>query len=674
VSIKNFNMHNYLINETSPYLLQHAHQPVNWHPYSENVFELAKQEDKPLIISIGYSTCHWCHVMAHECFDDIEVAELMNNFFINVKVDREELPDVDRYYMNGLQVLTGRGGWPLNVFVLPNKKMFYGVTYLPKHNWIELLKKIHFLYQNEKEKLYQYANDLHQGITNFELSELSKYNSQNSSNIEKTKLLEKINEWKSLFDKEWGGHQYTPKFVMPINYKFFFTYNTLNPDKDIEQHLKTSIRNISLGGLFDHVDGGFYRYSTDRYWKIPHFEKMLYDNAQMIELLSLYYLQFNDEEIKWIAEKTIKSVFQNFYSDEGLFYSAWDADSEGEEGKFYTWTMDELKEIIDDFYEFAEIFNIKNQFGYWEHNKYVLTINLSLFYEDKNYWITKINQYAEKLNQYRKKRIPPSTDTKIITSWNALMIKALAIASVVFENPDYLDKAKKSLDILIQKTFINNQLFRIYHHSQTKNPAYLDDYAFLIDALITLSKLSADTNYLSLAISLSEIVINNFYSPSQKIFYYTNHHHSIQNSVELYDDVIPSANAQMINNLLYLSALTNEQHFKEIAENVFNTTFHLFFNSPLHSASYGLLLTQKLFFNDLEIVISGKDSLQYLLKLFPQIWFINNLYTSSKANNFSIFQNRFHSQKTFIYVCQHSACYEPIENTHHFNIHHFLHK
>ncbi len=660
-------MSNKLINETSPYLLQHAHQPVYWYPFSEKVFEIAKNEDKPLIISIGYSTCHWCHVMAHQCFEDKEIAEVMNKYFICVKVDREELPDVDKYYMNALQVLTGHGGWPLNAFVLPTQKAFYALTYLPKLKWLELIEKIHHLYIHEKNKLIEYAENIHQGIKQSELALLENENKKQDLNSHQ--LESSLNEWKKVFDKEWGGHQYTPKFVMPVNYKFFFNYLQFKEDNEIKEHVKKSLCHIILGGLFDHVGGGFYRYSTDKYWKIPHFEKMLYDNAQMIELLTIYYMSSKEEEIKWIIEKNIQFALRDFLSDENLFYSAWDADSENEEGKFYVWTTDELKTILQHEYkEFAEIFNLHNHFGYWEHDKWVLTINISLFKQNQTEWISKIDQWTQKLFLYRKKRIHPLTDTKIITSWNALMINALTIASIVLKNQSYLKIAENTLSALLNKVLIHSSLYRIYHHSQIKIPAYLDDYAFLIHALITLAKITADTKYLNTAIHLTDQAIEEFYSSSHHLFYYNSPKHFIQQSIELYDDVLPSANAQMISNLLYLSHLNNNQHYQTIAKKVFDRSYHLFYQARHHAASYAQLILNQICCDDLEINIVGKDASDTLSKIYSQIWNMNQIYTTSNNSDFNIFRNRFYPAKTFLYVCRHSTCYEPIEDITNFQL------
>ena len=660
-------MPNSLIHETSPYLLQHAHQPVQWLPYSESVFEKALSENKPILISIGYSTCHWCHVMAHECFEDIHIAKRMNEYLICIKVDREELPDIDKYYISGLQVLTGQGGWPLNVFVLPNKKMFYGVTYLPPKQWQELIEKIYHLYLNEKKKLYEYAEDIHQRIKQFEQIGLHRPSSIYSNEFQK--LNETIQQWRSLFDTEWGGHKYLPKFVMPIHYKFLLLYSFFHKDTEILQHLHTSIQHIVLGGLFDHIGGGFYRYSTDRYWKIPHFEKMLYDNAQLIELLSLYYLQFKNDEIHWILEKTIHSVQRDFLSDEYLFYSAWDADSEGKEGKFYTYTIDELKTILqEEFDEFAHIFNIHNGFGHWENNHYLLTIHIPLFQQKRKYWMHKINQWTEPLFAYRKKRIPPSIDTKVITSWNALMIKSLCIASAVLNKSEYLELAQKCMKTLLNKVYTNQMLYRIYHQQLAKIPAYLDDYAFLIDALIQLAKHTGHTSYLTLADALTEQAIQNFYVPVQEVFYYTSFQHAIQNTVELYDDVIPSANAQMMINLQYLSLLKHQPEYQSIAEKIFQKTSPLFYSHPHHAASYGLLLLKKQYYESTEITITGKEAAAFFQKIFPQSWFLNAIYTSNNSCHYSVFQNRVHPQKTFIYVCRHSACYEALESPDMFDI------
>ncbi|GAB4200670.1 MAG: thioredoxin domain-containing protein [Bacteroidia bacterium] len=678
-------MPNHLIKETSPYLLQHAHQPVDWYPYSQEIFDKAKKENKPIIISIGYSTCHWCHVMAHECFEDKDVADLMNRYFISVKVDREELPDIDRYYMNAIQVLTGHGGWPLNAFVLPNGKPFYAVTYAPKERWMELLLKIQELYQNNFEKLKEYADNIHHGIQEFELVGLSDAAPQKDIHIQD--ITQKISEWKKIFDTEYGGHLRTPKFVMPVNYRFFIQYNLLNFDADINKHLYTRLMNIMLGGLFDHVGGGFYRYSTDRYWKIPHFEKMLYDNAQMTELLCHYYLYLKDtikspenkeitlsvmHTLQWIIHKNIQYILEEFQSDEHLFYSAYDADSEEEEGKYYVWTLQELQSILkDDYKEFAELFNIQNNFGYWENNHYVLTVNIPLFLKNPEYYISKIDQWTILLRQYRNQRIKPSVDTKIITAWNALMIKALAVAGITLKDEKYIQQSEKSLQSILNKVYIDGQLYHIYHHSQSKIPAYLDDYAFLIDACIQLAKITGNTDYLKTAENLTNQCINEFYTPSKNIFYYTSARHSVNNSINLYDDVIPSANAQMISNLIYLYHLTNNHTYKEIAQATARQTHSLFFNNPQYAASYGKLILSQYFYDTLEISIVGQNAAEYLQKIFPQIFFVNEIYTQkthAPSNTFPIFENRFHPAKTFIYVCQHSTCHEPVENPDTFNI------
>lgn len=692
-------MPNHLIHETSPYLLQHAYQPVDWHPYSDKVFQLAKEQDKPLIISIGYSTCHWCHVMAHECFDDIEVADVMNQYFIPVKVDREELPDVDHYYMNAIQVLTGHGGWPLNAFVLPDGKAFYAVTYLPKNRWMDLLLKIHQLYKNEKQKLIEYAESIHQGIKHFELATLS----QKSNNDEKYKpkpFKNIFEQWKTMFDKEWGGHTRVPKFVMPINYQLFLHYLVFNEDIEIENHLHTSVLNIILGGLFDHIDGGFYRYSTDKYWKIPHFEKMLYDNAQMIELLANYLvyiknqssklqkennesspiLQFANQNIndlqsiiEWILNKNIQFILNYFQSDEHLFYSAMDADSEGEEGKYYLWTEEELKTILqNDFDEFAEIFNISNHFGYWENNQYVLTINVALFLQKPKEWMYKIQHWSEKLHHYRKNRIPPATDTKIITSWNAMMIKALFHSGMVLNNHQYIQLAEQSLNSLLNKVYQQNQLYHIYHYSQPKIPAYLDDYAFLIDALIKAHQCTANAKYLRIAEELINCSIDKFYSSIHKVFFYSSAQHSINDNIQLFDDVIPSANALMIQNLLFFYHLTLQKNYQDIAVQNFNQTHSLFYSQFQYAASYGKLILLQQHHSELEISIVGENSTNYYQQVLNQIFYHPFLFVASGEDNYLVFENRFHSHKTFIYVCQHKACYEPIENPDNFNVSKFI--
>ncbi|MEI6021100.1 MAG: DUF255 domain-containing protein, partial [Bacteroidota bacterium] len=360
---------NLLIHESSPYLLQHAYNPVHWRPFSKEAFDLAKKLNKPLLISIGYSACHWCHVMEHESFEDEQVAALMNEHFINVKVDREERSDVDMLYMQAVQLMTGHGGWPLNCFVMPNGQAFYGGTYFKKEHWLRILQNLSELYHKDPEKVMQYASELNKGIVQSELLSIQKRSEEdlNNSILQKT-----IAKWKLSMDFEEGGPNRSPKFPMPSNYQFLLRYALLENDHALLDYVKLSLNKMACGGIYDQLHGGFARYSTDKFWKVPHFEKMLYDNAQMASLYTEAYLLTEQSLYKDIAIEVLGFVEENWWQDEGYFFSAYDADSDGEEGKFYVWNELDLKDVLgEDFELFSRCYEINDK-GYWENGNYVL--------------------------------------------------------------------------------------------------------------------------------------------------------------------------------------------------------------------------------------------------------------------------------------------------------------
>ena len=350
---------NSLINETSPYLLQHAHNPVDWHPWNQETLDLAKKEDKLILISIGYSACHWCHVMEHESFESEEVAQIMNDKFINIKIDREERPDIDQVYMNAVQLMSQRGGWPLNCVALPNGKPVWGGTYFPKQKWMEQISQVASYYQSNRVEMIEYSEKLAKGIRQ---SELIEYNKEDS-HFTKKELIQMVKKWSKNFDYNEGGPNRAPKFPIPNNYQFLIRYSHLFKDKIIEDHTKLTLNKIAYGGIYDQIGGGFSRYSTDKLWKVPHFEKMLYDNAQLISLYSEAYLAFNDKEYQYIVEETIEFVNRELRGNNGALYSALDADSEGVEGKFYIWKKEELKSILKNDYQlFSTYYSLWSSF------------------------------------------------------------------------------------------------------------------------------------------------------------------------------------------------------------------------------------------------------------------------------------------------------------------------
>jgi uncharacterized protein YyaL (SSP411 family) len=432
---KDFSFTNSLIKETSPYLLQHAHNPVNWHPFSAKIFEIAKAENKPILISIGYSACHWCHVMEHESFEDSEVAKIMNENFINIKVDREERSDVDMLYMQAVQLMTGRGGWPLNCFVLPDGRPFYGGTYFRKTQWIEVLNNLINLYKLESNRVLEYAEALTNGIKQAELISTS---NKIDTLLTKELIQLSVKKWKTQLDEEHGGPNKAPKFPMPCNYQFLLRYAILEKDNALLNQVNLTLEKMAFGGIYDQLHGGFSRYSTDIIWKVPHFEKMLYDNAQLISLYTEAFNLTKNPLYKEIACDTLQFIENEWYKAEGYFYSAYDADSDGEEGKFYVWNQLDLKDLLgENFDVFSDYFEINDK-GYWEHGNYILMRSenqiqlLTKFNLTKNELDQIILTCKNSLKQEAKSRLKPSLDDKTITSWNALICSAYSKACLLY--------------------------------------------------------------------------------------------------------------------------------------------------------------------------------------------------------------------------------------------------
>ena len=430
---------NDLINETSPYLLQHAHNPVNWKAWNPETLELAKKENKLIIVSIGYSSCHWCHVMEHESFEDEEVAAIMNEHFISIKIDREERPDIDQVYMNAVQLLTGRGGWPLNCITLPDGRPIWGGTYFPKENWKSALNQISKVYAETPEKAIEYAEKLTEGVKKSDLVTINTKEAKFTLND----LQLAVSNWKQRIDFDLGGNKSAPKFPMPNNYQFLLRYAIQSGDQEILNFVNTSLTKMAQGGIYDQIGGGFARYSTDVKWHVPHFEKMLYDNGQLVSLYAEAYQATKNNLYKKTVFQTLEFIERELMDEEGVFYSSLDADSttktgELEEGAFYVWTEADLKSILDTDYElFSAYYNINN-YGYWEHDNYVLIKNETDEAFAKNHSISinaldkKVTSWQKLLLKERAKKDQPRLDDKSLTSWNALMLKGYVDAYKVF--------------------------------------------------------------------------------------------------------------------------------------------------------------------------------------------------------------------------------------------------
>lgn len=659
---------NALINESSPYLLQHAHNPVNWLPWNESAFEQAKRENKLVLISIGYSACHWCHVMEYESFEDETVASIMNEHFINIKVDREERPDVDMLYMSAVQLMSGQGGWPLNCFVLPDGRPIYGGTYFQKPQWISILNNLSALFRNDKSKVLQYASDLTNGIQQAELIHAKKSEDAvlNYSVIEKS-----IANWKKRFDTLLGGPNHAPKFPLPNNYSFLLKYAYLKKDAEVMKQVDLTLQKMAIGGIYDQLGGGFARYSVDMQWKVPHFEKMLYDNAQLVTLYCEAYRFTKNKLYKETAINTIEFVLKEWLSPQYGFYSALDADSEGEEGKYYVWQKEELANLLGEhFYIFCDYYSV-NEIGYWEHDNYILmrADNLSDVLVKYNITEDKLNNIIAECKQIclkqREKRVKPGLDNKILTAWNALMCKALCEAYLTFNKPKYKEIAIQNAEFISENLIkTDNSILRSFSNGEVKINGFLDDYAFTIDAFISIYTITQNEKWLNKAHMLCEYTIKHFYSDNTNLFYYTSSlgEQLVVRTSEVSDNVIPASNSQMAINLYALSKILQKAEYHKLCvqmiENLNEEIMHYGAGYSNWASLYMDLLNDKA-----EVCIVGKDVNEKILALY-NYYLPNTIFVvSASASELELLDNHFVEGKTLIYVCKNKTCKLPTEQT-----------
>jgi uncharacterized protein YyaL (SSP411 family) len=654
-------MPNSLQYESSPYLLQHANNPVNWYAWNDETLALAKKENKLILVSIGYSACHWCHVMEHESFEDKAVAEIMNRDFINIKVDREERPDIDMVYMGAVQIMTGQGGWPLNCFALPDGRPVYGGTYFPKGQWINVLQSLAQLFKEAPEKAEEYAGNLTKGLEQLELPR-----SFNDVGFMMHSLDASVQKWKMGFDQEQGGPNRAPKFPLPNNYLFLLYYNYFKQDTVVQKHLALTLAKMARGGIYDQLGGGFARYSTDLYWKVPHFEKMLYDNAQLISLYTQAYKQNPNDLYKQTVYETIAFVEEELTSPEWGFYSALDADSEGVEGKYYVWEKEALQNILgDEFTLFADYYNV-NETGYWEDGNYVLMrdaddASMALKYHlSVDAFRSKIDSCKKILLKERRKRVKPGLDHKILASWNGLMCKALCEASLVFEEEPFKELALKNA-VYLKDTYCldTGKLLRV----KTKNTSiagFLDDYAFVADAFLMVYVISGDEKWLSQARELSDYAIANFYVKQTNTFFYTNQTEEklIVRKAEWSDNVIPASSSQMALNLRKLSVYYDHKEYLDISTTLLKAVIVEIENYGPGYSNWALLLLECIE-PQTEVVIVGKNVNEKLLALYkhsaPNVIFA----ISDQPSDLPLVKNRYVHDSTNIYVCMNNSCLLP---------------
>lgn len=654
---------NRLINSLSPYLLQHAYNPVDWHEWGEEAFAKAEAENKLMLISIGYSACHWCHVMAHECFEDGATAAIMNSLFICVKVDREELPDVDQIYMDACQLLSGSGGWPLNAFALPDKRPVHALTYAPKEKWQNILRSVNDLWMTKSSVAYEYAEKLSAGIKNISLPPVIGHEETSSETLT-TLVFETI---QSQFDPVFGGINRAPKFPMPSIWKFLLQYANLNNNEEALEMAIHTTKQICLGGIHDHVGGGFARYSVDEKWLVPHFEKMLYDNAQMIGLLSYAYAVSGDPDFKTAALKTIDFCNEVLSLENGLYYSAIDADSEGEEGLFYTYTLDELESVLNNDSDiFANYFQCSREGNFEEGRNILFAIDTRANAAEKfGLEADAFNELIElclsKLKTYRSRRISPGIDNKCICSWNALMLKALSEAALYLKEPELILKAEQLASAMLNLFNSENGLMRIEKVGHLKIDALLEDYAALADSLITLYQCSLDEKHLIEAHKLTEICVKKFYRSEHGFFAFKHAGNFITEKFDTTDDVINSGNSMMANVLWKLSFYFSRSEWKTIADNMLKAMYPLLKSSgPWYSNWVSLQLLAET--GTAQYILSAEQSEREKFPLAKYHAEANAVFGfTGTQSQIPLFEGKQFTGKKLIYPCKNMECFVPIE-------------
>jgi hypothetical protein len=677
--------YNRLKKEKSPYLIQHADNPVDWYPWSKEAFNKAKKENKPIFLSIGYSTCHWCHVMAHESFEDKDVARLLNNNFVCIKVDREERPDIDKIYMNVCQMISGRGGWPLTIIMTPDKEPFFAATYIPKESrfgikgLLTLLPEIKNLWEKKSDSLIKSASEITKS-----LQKISKPSKGRELTI-KT-LHSAYEQLFNSFDELYGGFGNQPKFPTPHNLMFLLRYFKRTSNSYCLNMVYSTLEHMRKGGIYDHIGLGFHRYSTDRKWFLPHFEKMIYDQALLILAYTEAYQATKKQIFKKTTQEIIEYVFRDMTSKEGGFYSAEDADSEGKEGKFYTWDYEELKEKLkpDEFRIIEKFYNIKRQGNFTPEAEKAERKNIfyqkmsieefSEFYKiKKEELIDKLEKIRSKLFQIRKKRIHPEKDEKILTDWNGLMIAALAKSAQIFNEKSYAEKAEKTLDF-IKKNMIkkNGELMHRYKDGEAEIQGYADDYAFLIFGLIELYQATFKSKYLKISLDLNSYLLNHFWDKSSGGLFFTSDEGEklIARTKEIYDGAIPSANSFTMLNLLRFSRITGNTDFEDKAIEI-GISFYDQINS--YPAGYSQIMIGLDFAigPSYEIVIVGdinKSDTQIIVKEINKIYLPNKLIILKepdskipKIEKIAPFVKDYSQikNKATIYVCKNQQCQLP---------------
>ena len=653
---------NHLINESSPYLLQHAHNPVDWYPWGDEAFAKARQENKPVLLSIGYSACHWCHVMAHESFENEDIAQLMNELFVNIKVDREERPDLDQIYMNAVQMMTHHGGWPMTVFLTPDGVPFYGGTYFPPQDrynmpgFPRVLISVAEAYRDRQSDITETGTSLLK-----ELRRLSEP-SATADPIEKELLDAAYTGMVRSYDSLNGGFGGAPKFPPAMALEFLLRTFVRTGNQDALDMVEHTTEKMAHGGMYDQLGGGFHRYSTDSKWLVPHFEKMLYDNA-LLSRLYLHYFQISQAPLaRETAEGILDYVLREMTNPAGGFYSTQDADSEGHEGKFFVWDLDEIKSVLGEAEAsvFIPYYNV-TQNGNFE-GKNILNVNPSATRPDP--------ESLRKLFEVREQRIKPDRDEKILTAWNGLMLASFAEAGVILGRPDYTDAARKNADFVLKKLTRDGFLLRTYKDGVAKFNAYLEDYAFFIEGLVTLYETTGEFRWLKEAIALTERMIEEFWDEDGAGFFFTgkSHEELIVRSKDYFDNAIPSGNSVAADALLRLSILTDTSRYRDLAQAVLGEMAASVRRYP-SGFGYALSAIDFLLSSPKEVAIVGKDPTG-IKPLLQETWrkYLPNkvvapgfIDDSEAIAAIPLLQNRpLVNDQATAYVCEHYTCKQSV--------------
>ncbi|GGZ26744.1 hypothetical protein GCM10007049_19330 [Echinicola pacifica] len=661
---------NELINSQSPYLLQHAHNPVSWYPWSPEALAKAIAEDKPILVSIGYSACHWCHVMERESFEDLDTAKIMNEHFVCIKIDREERPDLDNIYMDSVTAMGLQGGWPLNVFLMPDQRPFYGGTYFPNAQWKGLLKNIAEAFVSHKDELQKSAEGFGRSL---QQKDSEKYQLvQETKALDRAELDHMAQTIHSNTDPKWGGMNRAPKFPMPSIWQFLLEYTHHYPSPAIQKTALFTLEKIGMGGIYDQLRGGFARYSVDGEWFAPHFEKMLYDNGQ---LLSLYSLAYKLTEAPFFNEKITETILwlkEEMLQEDGGFYAALDADSEGVEGKFYTWDHEELEALLgEDQKWFNKLYNIQTK-GNWEDG-------INILFQTKSYeeiaqkhhipldeFLSRLSEIKTKLLKVRNLRIAPGLDDKVLSGWNGLCISGLVDAYLCTGNETAKTLAINCGEFILAHMLKGQELFRSYKSGKAYTPAFLEDYAAVIQGFIKLYEIDFELRWLQQAKALTDFTLEHFWDESEGFFYFNNPDAEklIANKKEIFDNVIPSSNAQMGHNLHLLSKYFYEDHYSELSNRMLSPMRKLLISDPGFLSKWAHLYLYKTM-PQAEIAIIGKGAKQLAGNLGRQIPSGYALAASHSATDeLPVLAHKVADTdgNALIYVCFDRTCHQPVSS------------